>query len=114
MDKKVDAITGTKCLRDRKQTPGVRLCIFIQQGFRVPNAPVLNLAANASWLKNNKELGCKFMQATVKGLNYARFPPGEEAVSIFVKQYPKAETKEFCFNGGKMFHHFNSDQLRPK
>jgi putative hydroxymethylpyrimidine transport system substrate-binding protein len=97
MDKKVDAITGTKMFEGSELSSlGVPDYAFsYSKDFGVPNAPVLNLAANASWLKNNKELGRKFMQATVKGLNYARSHP-EEAVSIFMKQYPKAETKEFA------------------
>ncbi|WP_415460542.1 ABC transporter substrate-binding protein [Bifidobacterium psychraerophilum] len=97
MEKKVDAITGTQMAEGSELSSlGVSDYEFTySKDFGVPNAPVLNIAANTTWLKNNKALGEKFMQATVKGLNYARSHP-DEAVSIFLKNYPKAETKAFA------------------
>ncbi|MFT8355972.1 MAG: ABC transporter substrate-binding protein [Bifidobacterium aquikefiri] len=97
MQKKVDAITGTQMAEgsELKSLGVTNYEMSYGKDFGVPNAPVLNLAANKTWLEKNKTLAKAFIKATVKGINYARSHK-TEAVSIFLKAYPKAETEQFA------------------
>jgi len=90
---KVDAITGVT------NAEGSELASQGQADYRitfakdhgVPNSPVWVLAANSGWLSSNKAVAQKFMDATLKGWQYAVANP-KEAVATYMRVYPKAQT----------------------
>ncbi|MEU2777127.1 ABC transporter substrate-binding protein [Streptomyces sp. NPDC007162] len=96
LQKKVDAITGvTNAEGSELASQGVKDYSMVSaKDHGVPNSPVWVLAANSDWLKSHKDTAQKFMDATVKGLQYAIAHP-KEAVDAFMTTYPKAQTREF-------------------
>ncbi|ROQ30991.1 putative hydroxymethylpyrimidine transport system substrate-binding protein [Frondihabitans sp. PhB188] len=96
VQKKVDAITGVTNAEGSELTSlGQKYSVALAKNYGAPNAPVFSLAANSSWLSKNPALAKKFLKATIEGMNYARSHP-TYAVSRFLKDYPKAETKAFA------------------
>lgn len=96
VEDQVDVITGiTNAEGSELESLGVTdYSIAYSKDFGAPDAPVLMLAANEEWLSDNTEAAQSFMEATIKGLNYARNNP-EEAIQIFMDTYPDAQTLEF-------------------
>jgi putative hydroxymethylpyrimidine transport system substrate-binding protein len=96
MQNKVDAITGTTNAEGSElNSLGVSsYSMALAKDHGVPNSPVLVLAANSSWLSSNKAVAQKFMDATIKGLNYALAHP-TQAVADFMAAYPKAQSLGF-------------------
>ncbi|WP_424446163.1 ABC transporter substrate-binding protein [Microbacterium sp. CH-015] len=96
VEDQVDVITGiTNAEGSELESLGVTdYSIAFSKDFGAPDAPVLMLAANEEWLSGNLESAQSFMEATIKGLNYARNNP-EEAIQIFMDTYPDAQTLEF-------------------
>ncbi len=90
---KVDAITGvTNAEGSELASQGqADYQITFAKDHGVPDSPVWVLAANSSWLQNNKAVAQKFMDATLKGWQYAVSQPAE-AVATFMRVYPKAQT----------------------
>jgi putative hydroxymethylpyrimidine transport system substrate-binding protein len=93
---KVDAITGITNaegteLNSLKKPYG----IVLAKDHGVPNSPIFVLAANNKWLSANPDLAKRWMAATIKGMQYAIANP-KEAVSIFLKAYPKAESLDYA------------------
>ena len=97
LEHKVDAITGvTNAEGSELASEGMRdYKIAYARDHGVPSSPVWVLAANANWLAKNKQLAQKFMDATLKGWQYAIDHPAE-AVADFEHDYPKAESQAFA------------------
>ncbi|MBH0130692.1 ABC transporter substrate-binding protein [Salinibacterium sp. NK8237] len=96
VEDKVDVITGiTNAEGSELESLGVEdYSIAYSKDFGAPDAPVLMLAGNEEWMAENPDAAKAFMDATIKGLNFARENP-EDAVSIFMDVYPDAQTLEF-------------------
>jgi len=95
VDGKVDAITGiTNAEGSELQSLGTDYSISYSKDYGAPDAPVLMLAGNSEWLESHPDAASAFMTATIRGLNWARQNP-EEAVDIFMKAYPDAQTLDF-------------------
>jgi putative hydroxymethylpyrimidine transport system substrate-binding protein len=92
LQKKVDAITGvTNAEGSELASQGqADYNITLARDHGVPNSPVWVLAANSNWLSKNKTVAQKFMDATLKGWQYAVSNPAE-AVATFMRVYPKAQ-----------------------
>ena len=96
MQKKVDAITGVT------NAEGSELASLGQADYQitlakdhgVPNSPIWVLAANTTWLANNKAVAQKFMDATLKGWQDAVTNP-VDAVATFMRVYPKAQPLDY-------------------
>lgn len=96
MDGKVDAITGITNAEGTELTSlNKSYGIELAKDHGVPNSPIFVLAANSKWLAANPALAKKWMDATIKGMQYAIANP-KEAVSIFLKTYPKAESLDYA------------------
>ncbi len=96
VEDKVDVITGiTNAEGSELESLGVTdYSIAYSKDFGAPDAPVLMLAGNEEWLAAHPDEAKAFMEATIRGLNYARENP-EEAVQIFMDTYPDAQSVEF-------------------
>ncbi|WP_328291511.1 ABC transporter substrate-binding protein [Kineococcus sp. NBC_00420] len=93
---KVDVITGiTNAEGSELESLGVNdYSIAYSRDYGAPDAPVFLLAGNEKWLSANPQAAKSFITAVLQGLNYAR-EHQQEAVDIFMKTYPDAQTAEF-------------------
>ncbi|WP_222122062.1 ABC transporter substrate-binding protein [Curtobacterium sp. 9128] len=92
---KVAAITGVTNAEGSELTSlGKKYSVALAKDNGAPDAPVFSLAANKDWLAKNPKLAKGFITATIKGMNWARSHP-KQAVAMFLKAYPDAETKAF-------------------
>lgn len=92
----VDVITGiTNAEGSELESLGVSdYSISYSRDYGAPDAPVFALAAQQDWLDEHPGAAKKFIEATLRGLNFARENPAE-AVDIFMKTYPDAQSLEF-------------------
>jgi putative hydroxymethylpyrimidine transport system substrate-binding protein len=102
LTKKVDVATGvTNAEASEVRTVGhQKPYMLFAKDYGVPNSPIWLIGANTNWLKKNPQLAKTWFQVTEKGLRWSIAHPSE-AVKMFEKAYPKAESYAYALDQWK-------------
>ena len=100
--KKVDVATGvtnaeaSEVRTIGKQTP----TMLLAKDYGVPNSPIWLLGANTKWLQKNPVLAKTWFKVTKRALTWSIAHP-TQAVQMFEKAYPKAESFAYALDQWK-------------
>jgi putative hydroxymethylpyrimidine transport system substrate-binding protein len=100
--KKVDVATGvTNAEASEVRTVGKQKpFILLAKDYGVPNSPIWLIAANTSWLQKNPALARTWFKVTKRALRWSIAHP-RQAVEMFEKAYPKAESFAYALDQWK-------------
>ena len=100
--KKVDVATGvTNAEASEVRTVGhQKPTMLLAKDYGVPNSPIWLIAANTGWLQKNPTLAKTWFKVTKRALNWSIAHPSE-AVQMFEKAYPKAESYAYALDQWK-------------
>jgi len=102
LSKKIDVATGvTNAEASEVRTVGKQKpFMLLAKDYGVPNSPIWLIAGNTNWLKKNPQLARTWFRVTLRGLRFAIAHP-VEAVKMFEKAYPKAESFDYALDQWK-------------
>jgi len=100
--KKVDVATGvTNAEASEVRTVGhQKPFMLLAKNYGVPNSPIWLIAANSGWLQKNPQLAKTWFTVTKKALAWSIAHPSD-AVKMFEKAYPKAESYDYALDQWK-------------
>ena len=100
--KKVDVATGvTNAEASEVRTIGKQKpTMLFAKDFGVPNSPIWLLAANTDWLQKNAAVAKTWFRVTKRALAWSIAHPAQ-AVQMFEKAYPKAESFAYALDQWK-------------
>ena len=97
--KKVDVATGvTNAEASEVRTVGhQKPFMLLAKDYGVPNSPIWLIAGNNDWLKKNPALAKTWFAVTKRALTWSIANP-KQAVQMFEKAYPKAESFAYALD----------------
>jgi NitT/TauT family transport system substrate-binding protein len=100
--KKVDVATGvTNAEASEVRTVGKQKpTMLLAKDYGVPNSPIWLIAANTGWLQKNPALAKTWFKVTKRALTWSIAHPSD-AVKMFEKAYPKAESYAYALDQWK-------------